>query len=354
MLNVFTAVLIIACPCAIALAAPFTFGNMLRIFGRHKFYVKNAQAIEKLGSITTAIFDKTGTITTNLANEIYYEGQELSKKQKTELKSVLRASNHTLSRKIYNEFMEEKVLSISGFKEFVGKGIEANVGKNFIKLGSHSFVNHHEHQTNFDTSVHISFNHKYIGKFIVKNKYREGVADVFEKLSEVFETEILSGDNEGEKQFLSTILPRKTNLYFQQNPEDKLNHIQKLQQNNQQVLMIGDGLNDSGALAQSDVGIALSEDINVFSPACDAILDSEKFQLIPNFIQLSKQSIMIIRQAFVFSFIYNIIGLYFAVTGQLSPIIAAILMPLSSISIVVFTTLATNFISKKINSDAVK
>jgi Cu+-exporting ATPase len=353
-LNVFTAILIIACPCAIALAAPFTFGNMLRIFGRHKFYVKNAQTIEKLGSITTAIFDKTGTITTNLENEIRYEGNELSAEQKSELKSVLRASNHTLSRKIYNEFQEEKVLSISNFKEFIGKGIEANVGEDFVKIGSQSYVNHKENQTNFDTSVHISFNNDYTGKFTVKNKYRNGFENVFKELSGVYETAILSGDNEGEQQFLSQKLPNKTNLYFHQKPEDKLRYIEELQDNHQHVLMVGDGLNDSGALAQSDVGIALSEDINVFSPACDAILDAEKFQLIPEFIRLAKQSKQVIRQAFIVSLVYNLVGLYFAVTGQLSPIIAAILMPLSSISIVVFTTLITNFISRKINIDAVK
>ena len=350
-LNVFTAILIIACPCAIALAAPFTFGNMLRIFGRNKFYVKNAQAIEKLGSITTAIFDKTGTITTNLENEIRYEGNELTAEQKSELKSVLRASNHTLSRKIYSEFKNEKVISISNFKEFVGKGIEATVGDNFVKVGSQSFVNHNEFQTNFDTSVHVSFNDSYMGKFTIKNKYRQGVETIFQELSSVYETAVLSGDNEGEKHFLSQILPKNTDLHFHQKPEDKLKFIEELQNNNQQVVMIGDGLNDSGALAQSDVGIALSEDINVFSPACDAILDAGKFELIPEFIRLSKQSIQVIRQAFVLSLLYNIVGLYFAVTGQLSPIIAAILMPLSSISIVVFTTLATNFISKKINTN---
>lgn len=350
-LNVFTAILIIACPCAIALAAPFTFGNMLRIFGRNKFYVKNAQAIEKLGSITTAIFDKTGTITTNLENEIRYEGNELTAEQKSELKSVLRASNHTLSRKIYSEFKNEEVISISNFKEFVGEGIEATVGDNFVKAGSQSFVNHNEFQTNFDTSVHVSFNHLYMGKFTVKNKYRRGVETIFQELSHVYKTAVLSGDNEGEKQFLSQILPNNTDLHFHQKPEEKLKFIEELQNDNQQVVMIGDGLNDSGALAQSDVGIALSEDINVFSPACDAILDARKFELIPEFIRLSKQSIQVVRQAFVLSLLYNIVGLYFAVTGRLSPIIAAILMPLSSISIVVFTTLATNFISKKINTN---
>lgn len=353
-LNVFTAILIIACPCAIALAAPFTFGNMLRIFGRNKFYVKNAQAIEKLGTITTAIFDKTGTITTNLDNEICYEGKELTPEQKSELKSVLRASNHTLSRKIYEEFGKEKVLSISNFKELVGKGIEAIVGESLVKIGSQSFVNHEENQTNFDTSVHVSFNNHHTGKFTIKNKYRAGVKEVFRGLSNVYDTAILSGDNEGEKQFLTEVLPKKTSLYFHQKPEDKLKYIEDLQEKNQHVLMVGDGLNDSGALMQSDVGIALSEDINVFSPACDAILDAEKFQMIPEFIRLSKQSIKVIHQAFAVSLVYNLVGLYFAITGQLSPIIAAILMPLSSISIVVFTTLATNIISKKINSNAIK
>jgi len=346
-LNVFTAVLIIACPCAIALAAPFTLGNMLRIFGRHKFYVKNAQAIERLGNITAAIFDKTGTITTNLENEISYVGNELTPLQKAKLKSVLRASNHTLSRKIYSELNAVEVLPIQNFKETLGKGIQAKVSSDVVKIGSQSFVNHQEEMSNFDTSVHVSFNNDYAGKFTVKNKYRAGVESVFSELSEEYTTFILSGDNEGEKTYLSGLLPADTKLYFHQKPEDKLQHIQTMQHQNHKVVMIGDGLNDSGALAQSDVGIAISEDINVFSPACDAILDAEKFSLIPEFIKLSKQSIRVIRQAFVLSLLYNLIGLYFAVTGQLSPVIAAILMPLSSISIVVFTTLATNFISKK-------
>lgn len=139
-------------------------------------------------------------------------------------------------------------------------------------------------------------------------------------------------------------------MYFNQKPEHKLSFIEESQQNNHHVMMVGDGLNDSGALAQSDVGIAVSEDINVFSPACDGILSAEKFSEIPLFLKLAKQSMKIIRTAFLISLVYNIIGLYFAVTGQLSPVVAAILMPLSSISIVVFTTIATNMISKKLIS----
>lgn len=347
-LNVFTAVLIIACPCAIALSAPFTFGNMLRIFGKLKFYVKNASVIEQLASITTIIFDKTGTITSNKKSTATYNGTTLSEEEETLLKNTLRGSNHPLSRTLYDILKANDIIPITDFREHLGKGIEAEYNNNSIKIGSASFVGQTETEV-LNTTVHISTNNNYKGKFTFYNSYRKGLAKLFNSLKSHYDLAILSGDNEGEKENLQKILPSKTKLIFNQKPEDKLTYIKYHQTEGAKVLMIGDGLNDAGALAQSDVGIAISENVNVFSPACDAILEASKFNHLFNYIKASKQAITVIKWCFVLSFIYNIIGLYFAVTGQLQPVVAAILMPLSSISIVVFTTIATNIIGRKLN-----
>ena len=348
-LNVFTAVLIIACPCAIALAAPFTLGNMLRIFGKQKFYLKNATVVEQLAGINTIIFDKTGTLTTHKENTISYDGDELNSQEKSILKSALRASNHPLSRTLYSNLKDVTTLKITEYKEVIGKGIEVVYNDVNLKLGAANFVKNNEEKTTLDTAVYISFNEVYKGKFTFKNSYREGVKSLFNSLKNDYELSVVSGDNEGERVFLEDNLPKGTNLLFNQKPEDKLNVVAKLQKENKKVAMIGDGLNDAGALAQSDVGIALSENINVFSPACDGILDASKFNKIGVYINASKKAIKIINYSFILSLCYNLVGLYFAVTGQLMPVVAAILMPLSSISIVIFTTISTNILGKKIN-----
>ena len=347
-LNVFTSVLIIACPCAIALAAPFTFGNLLRIFGKLKFYAKNASVIEQLASIDTIIFDKTGTITANKETTIEYDGAELTGNEEDLLKSTLRNSNHPLSRSLYSLLGDNNILTLDDYEEYIGKGIAAKHNDNSIKIGSAPFVGYSAETASLNTAVHVSTNNSYKGKFTFYNRYRKGLSKLFNRLKKHYDLVILSGDNAGERENLTKLLPSKTKLFFNQKPEDKLEYIKHHQNSGAKVLMIGDGLNDAGALAQSNVGIAISENVNVFSPACDAILDATKFNKLYSFIKASKSAVNIIKWSFLLSFIYNTIGLYFAVTGQLAPVVAAILMPLSSISIVVFTTICTNVLGRKL------
>lgn len=341
--NVFTAVLIVACPCALALTAPFTFGNVLRILGKQKFYLKNALVIEQLAKVDTIVFDKTGTITTNKKSNISYEGKALSEENTLIVKNVLRASNHPLSRMLYDFLPVFKKIKIDDFEEITGKGIQAHIDDVCIQIGSAAFVGLFDEDDIQQTSVHIKINGIYYGKFIFNNQYREGLEELFKDLSNKYQIKVLSGDNEGERSTLEKLLPKGTELIFNQKPEEKLEFIKKLQESGKNVMMVGDGLNDAGALAQSNVGISISENVNVFSPACDAILDASEFQKLNYFLKLSKNSITTIKMSFTLSLLYNVVGLSFAITGNLLPLVAAIIMPLSTITIVSFVTVMSSY-----------
>jgi len=346
--NAFTAVLIIACPCALALSTPFTLGNSQRIFGRNKFYVKNTSVVEKLAEITSIVFDKTGTITETLGSKIEFIGEKLSKDEQNLIKALVLNSSHPLSLKIASLLSFTKKLNIENYSEESGKGISATIDNKKVLLGSRNFVSKNNYdKKDVSTNVFVSINEKEIGYFRITNVYRNGLKEIASSLAKKYKLFVLSGDNEGERENLLNYFEKEKSLFFNQSPHDKLNFINDLQNKNEKVLMIGDGLNDAGALVKSDVGISISEDINNFSPACDGIIDAKSFKNIKEFIRFSITSKKIIIISFIISFMYNIIGISFAVQGTLSPVISAILMPISSISIVVFTTIATNFMAKK-------
>jgi len=345
--QVVSAILIIACPCALALSAPFALGNMIRIFGKEKFYLKNTSVIEAMSKIDSLVFDKTGTITSNRKAEISFQGEKLEEKELSMIKTLLRSSNHPLSRMLYHHIKQKEQGKLSNFKEITSQGIQGDIDGLSIVLGAASLVGIVEKKS-LDTVIHVRIDKEIKGKFIFKNAYRKGLTNTIHSLEQSYRVSVLSGDNEGEKVSLQSQFPNMDELLFNQKPEDKLDYIQSNQENGNKIMMLGDGLNDAGALAQSNVGVAVSEDINVFSPACDAILDARSFELLPDFLKLTHKTMGVIKVSFVISFLYNIIGLLFAVTGNLSPIIAAILMPISSISVVLFATISTNILAKKI------
>jgi P-type Cu+ transporter len=356
LLPAVTAALIVACPCSLLLSATFTFGNMLRHFGKNKFYLKNSSVIESLSKINTIVFDKTGTLTHSAQANVNYEGKKLSEGELSIVYSLTKESVHPLSRGIKKELLSKyhvKSLPVDDFNEFPGKGITGRINGQWVKMGSWQFVSDDESETGISSGggmVFLSIENHYRGVFRVTNQYRDGVKEMIHELAaKKYELHVLSGDNDAEKENLENIFGKNAVIKFQQSPQDKLNYISRLKKNDYdaEILMLGDGLNDAGALKESHAGIAVSENTSQFSPASDAIMDSSVVHKLSQFISYAKAGKMIIVWSFIISILYNIVGLSFAVQAKLSPIVAAILMPVSSITIVAFVTLATSFIAKK-------
>jgi Cu+-exporting ATPase len=344
----FTAVLIIACPCALALSSPFALGNAMRNLGRKKFYLKSANVVENIANMDTIVFDKTGTITQSNESQIEFIGNPLTQLQKELIFSVTQNSIHPLSKQIAQHLNISSAIILNSFDEFTGKGIKANVGGNDVEVGSAKFLNITENESNaLNTRIYIKINSENVGCFVIKHAYRTGLKQVINQLANQFKLHLLSGDNEQEKNYLQTVFPTSSELLFKQNPADKLMYINTLQGNQQKVIMVGDGLNDAGALKTANVGISLSEDTSSFSPSSDVIMDAANFELLPKYLQYCKNTMKVIYVSFCLSLLYNIIGLSYAVSGTLSPVIAAILMPISSVTVIGFTSISTYLLAKK-------
>ncbi len=341
----FTAVLIVACPCALALSTPFTMSAALSIFDKNLFYLKNVAVVEQLARIDTIVFDKTGTITTDQGNNVKYEGV-LSGEQAALVFSACINSIHPLSRLICRSLGEARRLPVREYKEIPGKGILASIGGHELRLGSGDFIFDHLDQPVNSTRAYIVIDEIYLGYFAFSHHYRDGMDNINE-LGKRYDLHLLSGDQAHERRELLEFFPDAGKMRFKQSPQDKLDFIRSLQQNKAKVMMIGDGLNDSGALKQSDLGIAITDNVNNFSPGSDAILDGRSFVRLPAFLSFSKDTVKIIHFSFLISLTYNLAGLTYAVTGNLSPLVAAILMPLSTVTIISFTTIATRLAAKK-------
>jgi Cu+-exporting ATPase len=343
---VFASILIVACPCALSLTIPFTFGNVMRVFGRNGFYIKNTDVIEKLTHADTVVFDKTGTLTHSRTMNIGWDGVELSKIEEQLIRSVARNSTHPLSVMVSEWLPVSALLAVDGYKEISGLGITGMVDNHRIMLGSRRFIAGNDASDESKiSSVYVSIDNKLRGFFKMENHYRDGLTKVISGMKNM-QLHLLTGDNDSEEANLRTYFSAETQLHFNQTPVDKLEYINELKANGRNVIMIGDGLNDAGALLKADIGITIADDIYHFSPACDAILSSSKFGRLQDYLRFSKSAMKIVYASYLISFLYNIVGLTFAIQGLLSPVFAAVLMPLSSISVVTFASLSVSVLSK--------
>ena len=346
--GAFTAVLIIACPCALALTSPFTLSAALSIFDKNKFYIKNTTSIEKMAALDTLVFDKTGTISSPNADKIKFSG-ELSNDEKGLVFNLCRNSNHPLSREIVRFLGQIPHELVEEYKEVVGAGLSGTVSNNDVVIGNAQFVNIQPNINRIEKSVvHVKINNEYKGFFEFQQPWREGLQETIQGLEPSYSMHLISGDNPKGSTELKNIFPANSPLIFNQLPHEKLEYIENLQKAGNNVAMVGDGLNDAAALKQADLGIAVSDNINNFSPGCDAILAGSSFSKLPQFLLFSKKAMKVIRMSFGISLLYNVVGLSFAVQGTMSPLFAAILMPMSTVTIISFTSLTTHYFAKKL------
>lgn len=348
---VFTAVLIVACPCALALSIPFTFGNTMRIFGNAGLYIKNTDVIERMKQVDTIVFDKTGTITQPDQSSITFVGEDLTEIQQQAVMAIAKQSTHPLSSALAHYYSHHDYLKPEHFVEMSGRGTYGTVSGLNIKMGSEEYVKDQSTEVEEKSSrVYLSIDEKYLGYWEISNQYRKGFEKIIQQLASKFDLYLLSGDNDSEKENLEQYFS-SDKLLFNQKPQDKKDFISNLQAQGKVVLMTGDGLNDAGALMQADVALTVADDVYHFSPAGDAILEAKQFYKLFNFIQFTSTSLLIVKISFGISFFYNLIGISFALFGMLSPVIAAILMPISSISVVAFATFVTRYMGLSYQSN---
>jgi Cu+-exporting ATPase len=341
LLNVITAVLIIACPCALLLSNSFTNGYILRILSRNKFYLRDAQVIEDIAAGNHIVFDKTGTLTNPDKSEIRYSGEPLTVAREAAIIALTEQSMHPLSKAVNGYFNRKTLLQISGFREIPGQGIQGWSDGDFFALGSKEFITGAKGDDQ-SGSVYLAIQNELHGVFTITNAFRPEIPTLIRKLSGSFRLSVISGDNRAEEFRLQHLFGKDSQLMFQQSPEDKLEYIKQLQQKGAKTMMVGDGLNDAGALKQSSVGIAVSADCNNFTPASDAIIDAAQLSKLDLFISLCRTNKAVVQACFIISVVYNLAGLFLAVRGSLSPLVAAILMPASSLSILLISYVSTN------------
>jgi P-type Cu+ transporter len=336
-INAFSAVLIIACPCAVAMSIPFTFGNVLRLLGRHHFFLKNTGVVENIQSVTHIVFDKTGTLTERKEDMVFHG--ELNPKEEAMVKAVASQSSHPRSQQIQQYFSGRENLKVNHFDESPGNGVQALVNDKMVAI----------YKSAKGTAVSIGGVEK--GYFEHKPVLRQGLAEAIRQLLPKYKLSLLSGDRDRHMAYFQNLFGHAEQLHFNATPTMKLQYIKKLQEKGAVVMMIGDGLNDAGALQQADVGLVISEDSNNFSPACDGVLSAKSFSYFTSLLNFINKSRWVIYWSYAFALVYNVIGLSYAVQGNLSPVVAAILMPLSSISIIVLGLISSWWLAEKLGLD---
>ena len=355
-LTIFISILIIACPCSLGLATPTAIMVATGKGAELGILIKSGEALEKLNTIDTIIFDKTGTLTQGQPKVIdVVKLFDVSQDEILKIAASLeKNSEHPLGKAIYNEAKDKNLdlYETENFKNIVGQGIIAEIENKKYFLGNRKLLIENN-IFNFDeekisefeqegkTVILVADSSKLFGFITLADTIRDDSVELIKKLKlEKIKTYMLTGDNEKTAKIIAKQLGIDE-IFAEVSPEDKYLKVRELQEKNKKVLMVGDGINDSPALAQADVGMAIGSGTDIAIESAEIVLMGKKMETIITSIKLSQATIKNIKQNLFWAFFYNACGIPIAagvlyiLTGHLlNPMIAGLAMGLSSVSVV--------------------
>jgi Cu+-exporting ATPase len=329
--SVATAVLIIACPCALTLAAPITLGTAMGVLGRAGCYLKHPAVVLDLSRIDTVAFDKTGTLTVGGA-DIGADCDDMSLRNRTLVSRLAAESVHPVSRALAG--LGPTAGTIRNVREVAGRGLSGDIDGHHVALGSAAYISSEIGRplAAIDRRTWAAVDGNLAGWIELDEHRRPGVAGAVQALNSRVNTVLLSGDQPNGSAAWQDLFGSR--VRFGMRPEDKLSEVRARQADGHRVLMVGDGLNDAGALHAADVGMAVSDDTACLVPACDGVLRGDRVVDLPAVLAYARRARRVIVLCFVVSLVYNAAGLALALAGLLTPLVTAIMMPVSSLTVV--------------------
>ena len=330
-LTVFSSVLIIACPCALTLAMPITYGTAVGLLAGRGIFLKSIGSLSELQKVTRIHFDKTGTLTA--PRQVRFIGDELSQDLRAGFAALAAHSTHPVSRAIVASGPPPSV-TVSNVEEIPGVGIQCQLENSRLGLGSTELIADERMRLLYDempSGSVATVNGRPVGRYMVFHELVSGVARMIASLRRSgLELALVSGDSARGISTVEQVFDR-SEITLGATPQDKVDRIHQSRQDGHHVLMVGDGLNDIAAMSAANVSIAVSSGSSRIVPACDVMIDAAGVVEIDRLLSYARSQKNVVKVALWFTMVYNALGFLLASTGHLSPVITAVMMPLSSL-----------------------
>ncbi len=337
------AVMVIACPCSLGLATPTAIMSGTGVAAQNGILIKSGEVLEKIHKMDSIIFDKTGTLTTGELKvvEIKNNGNLSDDDFLSIIYSLEKNTDHPIAKSIVNFCKEKNVkeIEISALKVIAGMGIKAIYNNEEVLIGKKKFIEEKigKLELNIENellTIFISIGNNLSGFVVLEDEVESNAFEIVKKLKEKnIDVFMITGDSEVVAKKVANKLGIE-NVLYEVMPDEKSQKVLELQKKGKIVAMVGDGINDAPALASADISFAMGTGTDIAMETADITLMNGNLNTLLNSINISEQTLKIIKQNLFWAFFYNIIAIPFAAFGYLNPMLAGFTMSLSSVSVV--------------------